>query len=126
MSIGLLNQTKQNENTPHLVSVTPSTPVGDALQMMNNYGLSQLPVLEEGKSVGSLREGHMMQKLLKNRELMKAPVTEVMEKGFPVVDEGVSIEQAAKHLKDSPAILVEEYGRIVGIVTRYDVLDAQA
>jgi cystathionine beta-synthase len=126
MTIGLLNQTKQNENTPHLVSVTPETLVSDALQMMNNYGLSQLPVLEEGKSVGSLREGHMMQKLLKNRELMKAPVTEVMEKSFPVVDEAISIEQAAKYLKDSPAILVEEYGRIVGIVTRFDVLDAQA
>lgn len=126
MTIGLLNQTKQNENTPHMVSVTPETLVSDALQMMNNYGLSQLPVLEEGKSVGSLREGHMMQKLLKNRELMKSPVTEVMEKSFPVVDEAISIEQAAKYLKDSPAILVEEYGRIVGIVTRFDVLDAQA
>ncbi len=126
LTLGLLNQTKQNENTPHMVAVAPDTPVSDALQMMNQYGLSQLPVLEEGKSVGSLREGHMMQRLLKNRDLMKAPVSEVMERGFPVVDESVSIEQASRQLKDSPAILVEEYGRIVGIVTRYDVLDAQA
>jgi cystathionine beta-synthase len=125
MTIGLLNQTKQNEETPHLISVSPNHVVGDALQMMNQYGLSQLPVLEDGKSVGSLREGKMMSKLLKNRDLVKSSVSEVMEKGFPVVDEAVSIEQAAKHLKDSPAILVEEYGRIVGIVTRYDVLGAQ-
>ncbi len=125
MTIGLLNQTKQNEETPHLVSVSPNHLVGDALQMMNQYGLSQLPVLEDGKSVGSLREGKMMSKLLKNRDLVKSSVSEVMEKGFPVVDEGVSIEHAAKYLKDSPAILVEEYGRIVGIVTRYDVLGAQ-
>src|ERR1044072_7950474 len=125
MTMGLLNQTKQNEETPHLVSVSPNHLVGEALQMMNQYGLSQLPVLEEGKSVGSLREGKMMSKLLKNRDLVKSSVSEVMEKGFPVVDEAVSVEQAAKHLKDSPAILVEEYGRIVGIVTRYDVLGAQ-
>jgi cystathionine beta-synthase len=125
MTIGLLNQTKQNEETPHLISVSPNHVVGDALQMMNQYGLSQLPVLEDGKSVGSLREGKMMSKLLKNRDLVKSSVSEVMEKGFPVVDEAVSIEQAAKHLKDSPAILVEEYGRIIGIVTRYDVLGAQ-
>ncbi|MEW6126303.1 MAG: cystathionine beta-synthase [Acidobacteriota bacterium] len=125
MTIGLLHQTKQNEETPHLVAVSPKHLVGDALQMMNQYGLSQLPVIEDGKSVGSLREGKMMSKLLKNRDLMKSTVAEVMEKGFPVVDEAVSIEHAAKHLKDSPAILVEEYGRIVGIVTRYDVLGAQ-
>ena len=125
MTVGLLNQTKQDDETPHLVSVSPAHLVGDALQMMNNYGLSQLPVLEEGKSVGSLREGRLVQKLLKNRDLMKSPVSEVMEKGFPVVEDGISVEQAARHLKDSPAILVEEYGRIVGIVTRYDVLGAQ-
>ena len=125
MTMGLLNQTKQNEETPHLVSVSPNHLVGEALQMMNQYGLSQLPVLEEGKSVGSLREGKMMSKLLKNRDLVKSSVSEVMEKGFPVIDEAVSIEQAAKYLKDSPAVLVEEYGRIVGIVTRYDVLGAQ-
>jgi cystathionine beta-synthase len=125
MSLGLLNQTKQNEETPHLISVAPDHLVGDALQMMNSYGLSQLPVLKEGSSVGSLREGRLMSKLLKNRDLMKAPVSDVMEKGFPVISEDVSVEQAAKYLKDSPAILVEEYGRIVGIVTRYDVLGAQ-
>ena len=125
MTVGLLNETKQDDETPHLVSVSPAQIVGDALQMMNNYGLSQLPVLEDGKSVGSLREGRLVQKLLKNRDLMKSPVSEVMEKGFPVVEDGISVEQAARHLKDSPAILVEEYGRIVGIVTRYDVLGAQ-
>lgn len=125
MSLGLLNQTKQDEETPHLISVAPDHLVGDALQMMNSYGLSQLPVLEAGNSVGSLREGRLMSKLLKNRDLMKSPVSEVMEKGFPVISEDVSVEQAAKYLKDSPAILVEEYGRIVGIITRYDVLGAQ-
>lgn len=125
MSLGLLNQTKQDEDTPHLISVAPDHLVGDALQMMNSYGLSQLPVLESGNSVGSLREGRLMSKLLKNRDLMKSPVSEVMEKGFPVISEDVSVEQAAKYLKDSPAILVEEYGRIVGIITRYDVLGAQ-
>ncbi|HXG65385.1 MAG TPA: pyridoxal-phosphate dependent enzyme, partial [Blastocatellia bacterium] len=125
-TIGLLNQMKQDETTPRLVAVSPTHQVGDALQMMNTYGLSQLPVLEEGRSVGSLREGKLMAKILKNRELMRAPVSEVMEKSFPVVSEDASVEAAVKYLKDSPAILVEEYGRIIGIVTRYDVLDVQA
>jgi cystathionine beta-synthase len=125
LTIGLLNQTKQDGETPRLVSVSPQHQVGEALQMMNTYGLSQLPVLEEGKSVGSLREGRLMSKLLATPDLMRAPVGEVMDKGFPVVSDDASVNAAVRYLKNSPAILVEEYGRIVGIVTRYDVLDAQ-
>ena len=125
LTVGLIKQLKEDDRTPHLVSVSPADQVGDALQMMNAYGLSQLPVLEEGKSVGSLREGKLMSKLLGTRDLMQANVSEVMDKGFPVVDEDSSIETAVKYLKGSQAILVEEYGRIVGIVTRHDVLDVQ-
>jgi cystathionine beta-synthase len=123
MTLGLLNQLKQSETTPTLVAVAPRDKVADALHLMNSQGLSQLPVLDEGHSVGSLREGRLMAKILKNRELLQEPVSGVMDKSFPVVSEDVGVESAVKYLKDSPALLVEEYGRIVGIVTRYDVLD---
>ena len=125
MTVGLLNQLKQVDQTPHLVFVGPSNCVSDALQLMNQYGLSQLPVLENGAAVGSLRESRLMRKLLANPDLRREPVAEVMEKRLPVVSEDAGLDMATKHLKESPAILVEEYGRIVGIITRYDVLDAQ-
>jgi len=125
ITLGLLNQTKDGGPTPRLVYVGPDELVSEAMRKMNNYGLSQLPVLEEGKSVGSLRENRLMGKILKNTELLKSPVRDVMESGFPVVNENVELETAVKYLKSSPAILVEEYGRIVGIITRYDVLDVQ-
>ncbi|HKP10450.1 MAG TPA: cystathionine beta-synthase [Blastocatellia bacterium] len=125
ITIGLVAQLKEDDSTPHLVSVGPGHTVSDAVQLMNSYGLSQLPVLDEGKSVGSLREGKLMAKLVSNRELMQARVGDVMERGFPVVSEDVGMESAAKYLRSSPAILVEEYGRIVGIITRHDVLTAQ-
>lgn len=123
MTVGLINQLKSDDSTPHLVSVSPGQKVADALQMMNNYGLSQLPVLEEGKSVGSLREGPLMAKLLDNRDLMQSRVSDVMDAALPVVPEDAAVETAVKYLKRSPALLVEEYGRIVGIITRHDVLD---
>lgn len=125
MTVGLINQLKADDSTPHLVSVGPDQKVADALQMMKTYVLSQLPVLEEGKSVGSIREGRLMGRLLENRELMQSPVSDVMDRALPVVNEDVSVEAAVKYLKSSPALLVEEYGRIVGIVTRQDVVDVQ-
>jgi predicted transcriptional regulator len=64
-----------------------------------------------------------MAKLLGNRDLMQSTVSEVMDTALPVVPEDASVETAMKHLKRAPALLVEEYGRIVGIITRHDVLD---
>lgn len=125
LTVGLLNEMKAYGETPSLVAVGPDQPVSEALQLMNQHGLTQLPVLDEGNSVGSLREGRLMSKLLTNRELLHAPISEVMDAPFPVVNEAVEVERVTKYLKHSPAVLVEEYGRIVGIVTRHDVLDVQ-
>jgi cystathionine beta-synthase len=125
MTLGLVNEMKSN-GALRLISVGPDDEVADGLQLMNTHGLSQLPVLADGNSVGSIREGRVMAQLLNNRDLLHAPVSEVMDAPFPVVNESVEVERATKYLKHSPAILIEEYGRIVGIVTRYDVLDIQS
>jgi predicted transcriptional regulator len=39
------------------------------------------------------------------------------------VNETVDVSRARQYLKEAPALLIEEYGRIIGIITRYDVLD---
>lgn len=124
MTLGLLVQTKE-PHRPRLVAVSPTDLVSDALHKMNEYGYSQLPVLENGRSVGSVRERRLLSKVVKNRMLLNTPVSEIMEPPFPVVNENMEVERAIKYLKQSPALLVEEYGRIIGIVTRYDVLDVQ-
>jgi cystathionine beta-synthase len=123
MTLSLLNESKQHAGKPKLISITPDTLIGEALKLMNERGLSQLPVLEEGKAVGSVRESRLMAKLLDDRQLLNEPVRSVMDEPFPVVNEDVAVERAMRYLKDSPAILVEEYGRIIGIVTRHDVID---
>ncbi|HMV47830.1 MAG TPA: pyridoxal-phosphate dependent enzyme [Blastocatellia bacterium] len=125
MTLGLVNELKLHAGKLRLVSVEPGTLIGEALELMNNHGLSQLPVIADGKSVGSVRENRIMSQLLDNRELLHQPVTQVMDVPFPVVNETVEVARAKQYLKDSPAILVEEYGRIVGILTRYDVLDVE-
>lgn len=125
MTLGLLVQTK-DAGRPNLVAVTPTDLIGEALHKMNEHGFSQLPVLDNGESVGSVREGRLLAKVVKNRELLSTPVSEVMDAPFPVVNANVEVERAERYLKTSPALLVEEYGRIIGIVTRYDVLDVQS
>jgi cystathionine beta-synthase len=123
ITAGLITGTKKPQAPKSLISVKPTDTVGEALAQMDELGLSQIPVLEEGKCVGSLRENRVLAKVVRDRELLNAPVKEVMETGFPSVDVDANSSEVTRRLQTSPAVLVEEYGRIIGIITRHDVLD---
>lgn len=123
MTAGLINTTKGGQAPPRLVAAAPTDKVAAALAQMDELGLTQLPVLDEGRAVGALREGRILAKVLGNHELLEATVTEVMDASFPVVDVDASAQEVTRMLRRSPAVLVEEYGRITGIITRHDMLD---
>lgn len=124
MTAGLIAGTKGGQAPKSLIHLTPQTRVADALAKMDEMGLEHIPVIEEGKSIGSLRENRVLAKVLGNRDLLESPVSELMGASFPVLDVDVSAADVTRQLQKSPAVLVEEYGRITGIITRHDMLDA--
>src|SRR6201988_865493 len=123
ITAGLISGTKKPQAPKTLIYVQPTDNVGQALEKMDELGLTQIPVLEEGRAVGSLRENRVLAKVVRDRELLSSPVSDVMESSFPTVDVDASSSEATKRLPTSPAVLVEEYGRITGIIPRHDVLD---
>ena len=123
ITAGLIKGTKGSQAPQSLVWVAPNDKLADALAKMNELGLTQLPVLDDGKPVGSVRENRALSQVVKNSDLLEASVSEVMEASFPTVDVDASLNEVTRRLQSSPAVLVEEYGRIVGIITRHDVLD---
>jgi cystathionine beta-synthase len=123
ITAGLISETKGSHSPKTLVVVSPNDRVAAALAKMNELGVTQIPVLEDGESVGSLRENHLLNKVFNDRELLEGPVSKVMDKGFPTVEVDADINVVTRKLRTSPAVLIEEYGRITGIITRHDVLD---
>lgn len=123
ITAGLISGTKKAQAPKSLVSVKPSDTVAEALEKMDDLGLTQIPVLEEGRAVGALRENRVLAKVVRNRDLLNSAVSEVMEASFPTLDVDASSSEVTRRLQTSPAVLVEEYGRIIGIITRHDVLD---
>jgi cystathionine beta-synthase len=108
---------------PALVSVAPAAAVRQALNLMTTYGVSQIPVVENGESVGGLIEGTLMTRALSQPSLLDRPVREVMEQPFPEVDAGAPADRVGAMLtRESPATLVRKDGKLIGIVSRYDVL----
>lgn len=122
-TVSVAYQTKLSGGLPKLVTCLPTESVASALAKMSEFNISHLPVIEDNKSLGLVDEAEIMSKLLEKPELVEKKVGDVMNKALPVVDEQDDIKVAIKNLKKAPAVLVSEYGTIVGILTRYDVLD---
>ncbi|MCB0712018.1 MAG: pyridoxal-phosphate dependent enzyme [Ignavibacteriae bacterium] len=112
----------QNGASSSIVSASPDMTLRESLHLMNQQGFSQLPVMAESKSVGSLRDNRLMALVLEDRDLLDKPVSEVMEPGFPVVSHKTDVSDARQLLTDARAILVEDYGIVTGIVTRHDLV----
>jgi len=125
ITAALIAETKNGSSPSELIFVTPDETVSEALERMNANGVTQLPVLENNVSVGSLRESGVLTKLLANRDLLDAKVSEVMDKSFPVIEVDTSLTEIKSKLQRHPAVLVEDFKRITAIITRSDVLDIQ-
>ena len=125
ITAGLITETKNSGAPKEVIFVAPDEVLSDALARMSENGVTQLPVLENNKSVGSLRESRVLTKLLENRDLYGASVAEVMDESFPVLDVDASFNEIKTELQKSPAVLIEDFKRITGIITRTDVLDLQ-
>jgi cystathionine beta-synthase len=108
-----------------LVFVEPLTTVRRALDLFREHDISQMPVLENGRSVGSLIDHEVMAAALENPSLMDGPVRSVMSSGFPLAPADTHVDDII-HLmtsKKNSAVLIDDQGAIVGILTRYDVIE---
>ena len=114
---------ERDGDAPELVSVAPAAAVRQALNLMSSWGVSQIPVIDNGTSVGGLIEGQLMARALAQPAMLDRPVREVMEAPFPEVDAAFPVDRLAPALtRESPAALVTRDGKVIGIVSRYDLL----
>jgi len=111
--------------TAKLASISSTDTVSRAITLMRDHGYSQLPVIDEGTSVGSVADKTVTAWLLKGRELLELSrmrVEEVMDPAFPQVDGKTPIDLVASLLEHYSAVLVTRRGTVKGIVTKSDLL----
>lgn len=118
-----ISDAKKSRGNEDIVFVHPETPVKEVIRIMQEYGYSNIPVMRDRKSLGCIKENRLMTKLLDDSDLLNATAQDVQEECFPVLDAKVEVTEVKKYLKDNPAILVSDFGRITDIITRYDLLE---
>ena len=108
------------------ISIQADQKVGEALDIMRTHDISQMPVLNEEKIVGSLTESNLLNYLLENpTENGQATVHNIMGEAFPIVGEEVKISQLRMYIsKKINAVLVKDKAGKMHILSQYDILQA--
>ncbi len=104
-----------------LTTVESSASLATAAQRMEAGGFSQLPVVDDGRVVGSLSEGALL-RALAQPDARRLKVRDVLETAYPVVDEGFRADLLPPLLGRYPAVLVAHRGELRGIVTKSDLI----
>jgi cystathionine beta-synthase len=113
---------------PTLVHVHPSETVREAIDLMREYGVSQLPVLRAeppvvtGEVAGSIAERDLLDALFTGQAALHDMVEPHMGPPLPMIGGGQPVAEAVAVLEKSPAAMVLIDGKPAGVITRQDLL----
>ena len=118
---------EQPHGMPPLVTVESGKSVGEAIDLMQQYGISQLPVTEESNGrgvVGSLQERTLLDRVYRDPSVVTTAVSSAMDAPFSEVGVESSIDDAFEPLlRGEQAVLVVENAKPVAVITRADLLE---
>ena len=119
---------RKGEDVPSLVHVHPYETVREAIDILREYAVSQMPVVKAeppvtaGEVVGSVIEKELLDALFSGRAHLADPVERHMSDPLPIVGAGEPVTAATAALEKSDALLVHEDGKPAGVLTRQDLL----
>jgi cystathionine beta-synthase len=126
----VLARKREAGEIPPLVTVQTHYRVRDAVALLHEHRVSQLPVVsghDPATMVGAIGERGLLKRAADDPRVLDAEIVEVMEPPFPAVSIEDPVREAVELLVgDQQALLVTRDGRAEGIVTRTDLLEALA
>ena len=113
---------------PDLVHTHPSETLRDAIEILREYGVSQMPVVGAeppvmaGEVAGAVTERDLLSAVFEGRATLAAPVSAHMGEPFPLIGSGEPVSAATRAFSETDALMVVEDGKPVGVLTRHDLL----
>jgi cystathionine beta-synthase len=113
----------QKKDLPSIISVSSQDVLSKAVKLMREYNISQLPVIDDGKVVGSLNEASLMKLLHDGIEFTEQQIGPVMGKPLPTLDEEIDASEAYRVLlSGTTGIVITQKGTPMGVITRADLI----
>jgi cystathionine beta-synthase len=113
---------------PDLVHTHPNETIAEAVAILREYGVSQMPVVRAEPPVmaaevaGAVVERDLLEALYSGKARLADRVEQHMSRALPTIGSGEPVSAAITALQSADALLVQEDGKPVGVVTRQDLL----
>jgi cystathionine beta-synthase len=106
-----------------LVVIAPDSTAEQAIKLLEATGISQLPVMDGGRPVGSVQEVSLARILHDGKDPSQVTIGELMARPLPVVDVHTHLDEAYRLLLAGyTGVLATLEGQVVDIVTRIDLI----
>ena len=113
--------------TKRLVTINPKQTVAEVIDLMREYDIENVPVMNGEGIIGSLSESGLFKKILSNPEIKNEQVQNVMEKAYPVVPFDTPVERLSNLIsKETGAVLSKDDSGNYHIITKYDIIQSLA
>jgi cystathionine beta-synthase len=130
-SIEEVLRAKHGGEIPALVTISAHAKVGEGIDTMQRYGISQIPVTRDGESatltdvIGSLQDRALLEKVFTNPDVLHEDVANAMQPPLGAVDGSATVDEVFSTLTGgmNNAVVVASEGRPVGVLTRSDLLE---
>jgi cystathionine beta-synthase len=115
---------------PALITIAAHQKVGEAIDVMQQYSISQLPVVRDGDVqsladvIGSLQDRDLLDRVFKNPDALHEDVATAMQPPLAAVESDVTLDEVFATLTGrTNALVIASKGKPIGVLTRSDLLD---
>jgi predicted transcriptional regulator len=108
--------------TRDVIFARPQDKIIEISEKMVKHDVSQIPVIDGSRVVGTVTEEAIIRRL--SSDLPNQTAEKVMTSPLPIVEEDTDIEEVRTLLKKNQGVLITKSGKIIGIITRSDLLKA--
>ena len=127
----MLSAKKRTSDIPELITIASHQKVGDAIDLMQRYSISQLPVVRDGELdsladvVGSLQDRDLLDRVFKNPDALHESVAAAMQPPLAAIDADEKLDEVFSTLSGGSACgrRAPTSGKPIGVLTRSDLLE---
>ncbi len=116
---------RKRSKLPALVYVEPHQEIVDVMKVMDEHGITQVPVLSGNSCLGRVTESVLTRRVLEDPAVLHLPISDIMEEPMAVIEAGANVSEVMNLLRqrESPAVLVRRNKVLAGIVSRTDMIE---
>lgn len=109
---------------PSVIHTSSDRSLEDAARIMEEHGFSQMPVIDNGVPVGSISTDQIVHSMTDHdhRKVSHLLVRNIMGDSFPTISPTTDANTVSRILEKNPAVLVLETGKVIGVVTKHDIM----